>query len=276
MRMISVKLNNGVDMPNIPLGTYPMKGEELTIAVGASYSSGYKHYDLARHYYNEEDFREALKINNIIREDIFITSKFNVFEENENIGRELNATLKALGTDYIDMYLMHWPHPKNYINAWKQLEQLYYDKKVRAIGICNFREQHLEKLLNVAEVIPAVNQFEVHPLFNLKNLIKMCKEKGIQVEAYCPLALMDIRLQESKLLQGLSRKYNKTLSQIVLRWHLDRGFVPVPKSKTPQRLYENINIFDFNLQKDEIQIIDEMNIGYKVYPEEKYCPGYWG
>ena len=274
--MISVKLNNGVDMPNIPLGTYPMKGEELTIAVGSAYLSGYRHFDLARHYYNEKDFCEALKINNIIREDIFITSKFNVFEENENIGRELNATLKALGTDYIDMYLMHWPHPKNYLNAWKQLEQLYYDKKVRAIGICNFREQHLDTLLNVAEVIPAVNQFEVHPLFNLKPLISMCKEKGIQVEAYCPLGLMDVRLQKSELLNDLALKYNKTISQIILRWHLDRDLVPVPKSKSPDRLYENINIIDFYLQKDEIQMIDEMDIGYKVYPEEKYCHGYWG
>jgi Aldo/keto reductases, related to diketogulonate reductase len=252
-----------------------MKGEELCNAVGAAFRAGYRHFDLARAYFNEEDFRKALTINAINRDDIFITSKFNVFNEHENIEKELNETLHALDTEYIDLYLMHWPHPKNYIDAWHQLEQLYFKKKARAIGVCNFRERHLHRLLEVAEIIPAINQIENHPLFQLPELIKFCKDKGIQVEAYCPLALNDQRLLESELLIKLSLKYKKTISQIILRWHLDRVIIPVPKSKSPERIAENCDVFDFTLQADEIEAINAMNIGYKAYPEETYCPGYW-
>lgn len=278
--MDKITLNNGIEMPLVGMGTYQMDRKTLQNVLLTGTSYGFRCIDTARDYHNEPLFGETMKLvqrkNGLKREELFITTK--IGNSQQIIGKikeEIDISLKSLQTDYVDLWLMHWPYPDNYIETWHKMEDVYHSGKVRAIGVCNFRERHLHALIESSIVImPMVMQVEYHPLRTIKPMIALCDKYGIQVEAYSPLCLMDKRLTESEILKSLAVKYNKTIPQIILRWHIQQGIIPVFKSATPHRLKENINIFDFTLTSDEMELIFTMNEDYKFHPESINCPGY--
>ena len=255
-------------------GTYQINREKMVSTLLKSRILGYEGYDLAHAYGNEKWFGRAKKIEFINRKKLFITTKFNLSDKNIDLRKELEGSLERLGTNYVDLYLMHWPYPNNYINAWKQMENLYKEGKARAIGVCNFQIRHLEELLKHCDVIPMVNQSEIHPLNTEKEVIQYCKEKSIQVQAYCPLGLMQDKIVENGILNRLAVKYDRSIPQIILKWNIQNEIIPLPKSTKYKRLKQNIDIFDFELEKKEIQEIDSLNENYKIYIPEKYCKGY--
>lgn len=268
-----LKLSNGLEIPSIMVGTYPLKGFELVKIIRNAVKYNYRGFDTASAYGNER-WVGLSKMITPKDKKIFISTKFNVFDEKIDIKEELNGSMKRMNVKNIDLYLMHWPHYKNYIEAWKQMEELYLEGKVKAIGVCNFQERHMDNLLKCAKIKPMVNQIEIHPLLTQEKMINYCKKEGIQLEAYCPFAQMNSKLKEKGILERIAKKYNKKVSQVILRWNLDKGIIPIPRTTKLERLKENINIFDFKLTDEEIQEINSLNKDYKIYEESKYCPGY--
>jgi diketogulonate reductase-like aldo/keto reductase len=291
-------LSNGVEMPSIGMGTYPLQDEAMVKAVVAATKCGYRAFDTAHAYGNEVSVGNALqevyRVNGLKRADVFITSKigedldhgipdgklFYASTPNEQkdikgiVSKQLNETLRDLQTDYLDLLLIHWPHPDYFVEVWKALEDEYRTGKVRAIGVSNCRERHLKKLIETGTICPMVNQFEIHPLNTRKELIAYCQQIGIQVEAYSPLLLVLHRKMENPILKSLSLNYNKSIPQIILRWDIQQGVIPIPKSGNPVRLQQNIDIFDFELTDDDMKGIDSLNKNYKGLVESTYCPGY--
>jgi methylglyoxal/glyoxal reductase len=291
-------LSNGVKIPSVGMGTYSLKGETLTKAIVAATSYGYRAFDTAKAYGNEEDLgnalQEAYRVNSIKRSDIFVTSKIgeNLYNGipdgklfyakylNEKrdiagiVSNQLNGILKNLRTDYLDLLLIHWPFPDYFVEIWEAMENEYRTGRIRAIGVSNFRERHIEKIVNLASIVPMVNQFELHPLNTKKSLVDYCKKHEIQVQAYSPLLVMNKKLLNAPILKQLAQKYKKSIPQIILRWDLELGVIPIPKSGNPVRLQENINIFDFKLSAEDMYEIDLLNENYTSLVESKYCPGY--
>lgn len=281
-------LNNGNVLPAVGLGTFPMKASTLKYAVQyfVSQKAGLCSYillDSARDYGNEADLGTCIEQvclgMDIQRSDIFITTKIGnrqqkIYSEGIDIMYDIDQSLKDLKVEYIDMLLMHWPLPEYYIKTWRMMERVLQEGRVKNIGVCNFRVRHLKKLLEYADIVPAVNQIEIHPLRTAKKDVAFCHENGIQVQAYCPLGLMDNRIKNSNILKELAKKYGKTIPQIILRWDYQNGIASVPKSSSPERIESNYNIFDFNISEDDMSRIDNMNIDYKFYSESFYCPGY--
>ena len=267
-------------MPSIGMGTYDMDRKTLQNVLLAGTSYGIRCIDTARDYHNEHMVGTAVKIvlrkNGLKREDLFITTKIgNSQQDIGNISEQIDISLKSLQTDYVDLWLMHWPRPGRYIDTWHEMEKVYRSGKVRAIGVCNFRERHLHALIESGiSILPMVMQIEYHPLRTIKPMIALCNEHHIQVEAYSPLCLMVQRLVENEKLNSIALKYDKTVPQIILRWHVQQGIIPVFKSATPHRLKENISIYDFAITSDEMEIIFAMNEDYKFHPESINCPGY--
>jgi diketogulonate reductase-like aldo/keto reductase len=258
-----VTLNNGVQMPWLGLGVFKAKeGEEVVQAVKAAIRAGYRSIDTASAYRNEEGVgqgvREALQENGLQRKDVFITSKvWNSDQGFETTLKSFDDSLKRLGLDYLDLFLVHWPVKGKYKETYRALEKVYAEGKVRAIGASNFQIHHLEDLLSEAKVVPAVNQVEFHPYLSQKELLRYCTEKGIQLEAWSPLG--QGHLLEHELLKGIASKYGKTVAQIILRWDVQLGVVTIPKSIREARIIENADIFDFELSAEEMQAIDGLN-----------------
>lgn len=250
----SAVLHNGVKMPWLGFGTFKVpKGDITKKAVLEALKIGYRHIDTAKIYDNEESVGEAIRESKIPREEIFLVSKvWNTDQGYESTLEAFHKSLERLGTDYLDLYLIHWPKDKN-VETWKALEKLYKEKKIRAIGVSNFKIHHLEALIKEAEIIPMVNQVECHPQFPQDELKAYCDEKKIQLEAWGPL--MQGQVFDKPLLADLAKKYNKTIAQIALRWQIQRGVVVIPKSTTPSRIKENSEIFDFTISKEDMELI---------------------
>jgi diketogulonate reductase-like aldo/keto reductase len=266
------KLNNGIEMPAIGLGTYPMNKIKLIITLYKASKIGYSSFDTAQAYGNEKYVGYGMKLSPLDRKNFFITTKLsNYHQRSGNIRAAFFESMAALKTDYIDLYLMHWPNPETFLYSWKQMEEVYKEGYCKAIGLCNFHEHHIDKLMKVASITPAVNQFETHPLLTQESLINYCKSLGIQVVAYSPLARMDEKLVNEEYLKLLSLKYKKTLVQIVLRWNYQRGVISIPKTQNKKRLLENIDIFDFNLTNEEIKKISLLNINYRIRHNPDNC-----
>lgn len=261
-----IKLNNGVKMSIIGMGTYPLNGFSLLKAVSNSFKNGCISFDTSSAYHNERWLGYSLKYLKLLgAKDIFVTTKLsNGSQRKGNIRKAFMDSKKKLGLKKVDLYLMHWPNPETFLDSWKEMELLCKEGHIRAIGVCNFHQHHLEKLLEVAEIIPAINQVELHPLLNQKSLVKYCESKGIKVQAYSPVARMDPKLIEHSVLVNLSKKYNKTVPQIILRWDIQNKIITIPKSGNPIRIKENFNIFDFKLTDEEILQIDNINEDYRV------------
>lgn len=268
----TIILNNGIEMPRLGLGVFRVKdSSELINAVKLAIKNGYRSIDGAAVYENEEAMGEGIRqgINEagISREDLFITSKV----WNSDLGYEstisaYEASLKRLGLDYLDLYLIHWPVEGKYKEAWKALEYLYKEGRVKSIGVSNFQVHHLQDLLGDAEIKPVINQIEFHPYLTQQKVREFCKENEIQVEAWSPL-MAGNGLLENEILKEIAVKYNKTVAQVVLRWDLQSQVVTIPKSTNERRLIENIDIFDFNLSSDDIDKIDSLNKDLRVGPD---------
>ncbi|MCK7605409.1 aldo/keto reductase [Geobacillus stearothermophilus] len=260
-------LHNGVKMPWVGLGVYKVKeGEEVRSAVRTALEIGYRHVDTAAFYENEEGVGRAIRESGIPREQVFVTTKvWNTDQGYETTLKAFDASLKKLGFDYVDLYLVHWPVKGKYKETYKALEKLYKDGYVRAIGVSNFQIHHLQDVLADCEIKPMVNQVEYHPRLTQKELQAFCRENGIQLEAWSPLMRGEI-LTEPTIVE-IGKKYGKTPAQVVLRWDLQHGVVTIPKSVTPARIKENADIFDFSLTDEEMKQIDALNLNKRVGPD---------
>ncbi|WP_150284600.1 aldo/keto reductase [Rummeliibacillus sp. TYF-LIM-RU47] len=264
-------LYNGVKMPWFGLGVFKVEeGPDLVNAVKTAIKHGYRSIDTAAIYGNEEGvgqgIREGLKEAGISRDELFVTSKV----WNDDLGYEstlaaYETSLKKLGLDYLDLYLIHWPVEGKYKDAWRALETLYKDGRVKAIGMSNFQIHHLEDLMKDAEVKPMINQVECHPRLTQKDLKSFCQEHGIQLEAWSPL--MQGQLLDNPELKEIANKYDKSIAQIILRWDLQNGIVTIPKSTKEHRIVENASIFDFELTSEDMEQIDSLNQDHRVGPD---------
>lgn len=264
-------LNNGIKMPWFGIGVFKVEeGPELVNAVKFAIKHGYRSIDTAAIYENEASVGQAIlagmKETGISREDLFITSKvWNADLGYESTIAAYETSLKKLGLDYLDLYLIHWPVEGKYKEAWRALETLYKEGKVKAIGVSNFQIHHLEELMKDAEIKPMVNQVEYHPRLTQKNLQSFCQKQGIQLGAWSPL--MQGQLLDNPDLLEIANKYNKSIAQIILRWDLQNGVVTIPKSTKEHRIVENSDVFDFELSKEDMERIDQLNQDHRVGPD---------
>ncbi|MBU5213743.1 aldo/keto reductase [Bacillus sp. Gen3] len=264
-------LHNGVKMPWFGIGVFKVEeGPDLVHAVRAAIKNGYRSIDTAAIYGNEEGvgqgIREGIQEAGITREDLFVTSKvWNADLGYESTIQAYETSLKKLGLDYLDLYLIHWPVEGKYKEAWRALETLYKAGKIKAIGVSNFQTHHLEELMKDAEIKPMVNQVEYHPRLTQKKVQTFCQEHGIQLEAWSPL--MQGQLLNNEVLAEIATKYNKSVAQVILRWDLQNGVVTIPKSTKEHRIIENANVFDFELTKEDMERIDDLNQNHRVGPD---------
>ncbi|CAJ1316982.1 aldo/keto reductase [Paenibacillus sp. PK4536] len=266
--LISVKkLNNGVNMPWFGLGVWQVEdGNEAIDSVKAALKSGYRAIDTAAAYGNEESVGKAIKESGIARDELFITSKvWNKDQGYESTLAAFEETMKKLDLDVLDLYLIHWPVAGKYKDTWRAMEKLYKDGRIRAIGVSNFQTHHLDDLLADAEVVPAVNQVEFHPLLTQTELLAYSEEKGIQLEAWSPLARG--KLFDNEVIKEIADKYGKEPAQVILRWVLDKGVVVITRSVKEKRIASNAEIFDFKLTVEEIDRISALNKNERTGPD---------
>jgi len=253
-----VILNNGVDMPGFGLGVFKVpEGSDVEDSVKAALRLGYRSIDTATAYHNEAGVGKGIRASGIPRDQLFITSK--IWNPDQGYGqtfKAFNASLAELGLDYLDLYLIHWPVKGKYIDTWRAMVEIYGTGKARAIGVSNFQIHHLQDILALDSVVPAINQVEMHPLLIQVQLRRFCKDHHIQVESWSPLMRGNLDIP---LLQELAGKYHKSPAQIVLRWHVQHDVVVIPKSVHEERILENSLIFDFSLSDADIQAIDGLN-----------------
>jgi methylglyoxal/glyoxal reductase len=264
-------LHNGVKMPWFGIGVFKVEeGPELVHAVKTAIQYGYRSIDTAAIYENEagvgQGIREGLKETGISREELFVTSKvWNADLGYESTIKAYETSLNKLGLEYLDLYLIHWPVEGKYKEAWRALETLYKEGRVKAIGVSNFHIHHLEDLMKDAEIKPMVNQVEYHPRLTQKELKAFCREHGIQLEAWSPL--MQGQLLDHQVLKDIANKYGKSPAQVILRWDLQNGVVTIPKSTKAHRIAENAQVFDFALTDEEMERIDSLNLNKRVGPD---------
>ncbi|MCB9423373.1 MAG: aldo/keto reductase [Ardenticatenaceae bacterium] len=260
-------LNNGLEMPWLGFGVFQIDdGQKVKQAVLSALEVGYRSIDTAAVYKNEVGVGEALRESGIPREDIFLTTK--VWNSDMRASRAMAAfeeSLERLGTDYVDLYLVHWPVAGHYGETWQVLEEIYGNGRVKAIGVSNFQIHHLEDILRNGHIVPAVNQIEFHPLLVQPDLLQFCQEHEIQVEAWSPL--MQGEIVDVPVVQKLAEKYGKTPAQIALRWNLQHDVVTIPKSVRPHRIAENADIFDFALADADMKLLDVLDEGKRVGPD---------
>ncbi|HET6499472.1 MAG TPA: aldo/keto reductase [Amycolatopsis sp.] len=252
----SITLNNGVEMPSIGLGVYQIPDGEVERAVHTALEAGYRAIDTAALYRNERGVGAAVRSSDLPREELFVTTKvWNTDHGYDRALRAFDTSLAKLGLDYVDLYLIHWPVPQQdrYVDTWRALEKIRADGRARAIGVSNFAVPQLRRLLDETDVVPAVNQIELHPLLPQAEPREFGAAHGIVTESWSPLARG--RLLGHRILTGIARKHGKTAAQVVLRWHVQLGLVAIPKSKTAARIAENIDIFDFELDSADLDAI---------------------
>lgn len=253
----TVTLSNGVEMPWVGLGTWD-QGEAAYNATLAAINAGYRSIDTGSFYQNEEDLGRAIADCGVPRDEIFVTTKVWNSEQGYDAAlRSFDVSAQKLGLDVVDLYLVHWPVKGKSADTWRALEKLYADGRVRSIGVSNFEIHHLEQLEETSNVKPMVNQVELHPLKSTKDLISYCDSKGIRVEAWAPMA--QNKIFDNPELKEIADSLGRSISQVVLRWHLQNGVVVIPKSSNPSRIKENIDVFDFSLDASTMQRIDALN-----------------
>lgn len=258
-----IRLNNGSKIPQIGFGTSPLNDRQVAPAVIAAIEAGYRHIDTAHKYNNERGVGQGIRDSGIPREELFITTKLDgPFQGNDRAIGGLEESLRRLGMDYVDLLLIHWPLPQRdqYVSTWKTFEKLLAAGKTRSIGLSNFKPAHIERLLAEATVRPAVNQIQMNPRITRPEQRAYNAEQGIVTEAWSPLGAGNDLLQD-RTLQAIGEKYGKSPAQVVLRWHIELGVVAIPRSANPERIAQNIDIFDFTLTEEEVAAISALDTG---------------
>ncbi|WP_214734437.1 aldo/keto reductase [Exiguobacterium sp. s154] len=255
-------LNNDVKMPMLGLGVYKVEDGAVTVnTVKTALDADYRLIDTAAIYQNEESVGKTLREAGIPREDVFVTTKlWNEFHGFDEALQAFQDSLDRLGLEYVDLFLIHWPMPRfgKFVETYKALEQLYEEGRVRAIGVSNFEIEHLEQIIQSCSIVPAVNQVEIHPYLSQKELIAFCKRYDIQIQAWSPLMKGREALEDETIVK-IANAHGKSPAQVILRWHLQNGVAVIPKSVTPSRIKENMQVFDFTLTKEEMVAIDALN-----------------
>ncbi|MDZ7776084.1 MAG: aldo/keto reductase [Bacteroidales bacterium] len=254
-------------MPYVGLGVFKMKdGEEVENAVKWALDAGYRHIDTAAVYRNEIGVGNAIRNSSLSRKEVFITSKlWNTEQGYASTKKALDESLKRLQTDYLDLYLIHWPVEGKYTDTWKAMEELYDEGKVKAIGVSNFKQHHLERLLDFVRIKPMVDQMEFHPYVVQQDLVDFCGSEGIQYEAWSPLMQGDI--VNVQVVREVAKKYHKTAAQVTIRWGLQKGIVMIPKSSRKERIIENIDVFDFVLEEGDMRKLDNLDRDKRYGPD---------
>ena len=265
----TIRLNNGVEIPQFGFGVFQVPPEETAKTVQAAFDAGYRHIDTAQMYQNEEGVGQAIAASGLPRDELFITTKLN----NDSHGydaalRRLDESLEKLGLEYVDLFLIHWPRPKEdrYVETWKAFEKIASNGAARSIGVSNFTIANLERLAKETDTVPAVNQIELHPRLVQRELRNYQVEQGIATEAWSPIAQGGDLLSEHALIE-LAERYGKTPAQVVLRWHVQLGNIVFPKSMKPERMRENIDVFDFDLSNDDMDAVSALDRHERTGPD---------
>lgn len=263
-----IALNNGVEIPQLGFGTFQIPPAETKDATLLALKAGYRHIDTAELYRNELEVGEAVRESGLKREDVFVTSKLsNAFHDPDAAMTAFDNTLKTLDLDYLDLFLIHWPMPAvgDYVDTWKAMEKMYAGGKVRAIGVSNFQPAHIRRILDSADIIPAVNQIESHPYLIQNDVRAYNFDNGIVTEAWAPLAKG--KVIDDPIIGKIAKRLGKTTAQVTLRWHIQRGDIVFPKSVTPARMAENFDIFDFELTPNDLAAISALNRDERTGPD---------
>ncbi|GAC47394.1 aldo/keto reductase [Gordonia aichiensis] len=263
-----ITLNNGVQIPQLGFGVFQIEPEKTVDAVRTALDVGYRHIDTAEMYGNEKQVGEGVNGSDIPRDQVFITSKLNNnHHDYDDAIKATDQTLADLGVDAVDLFLIHWPLPEvgDFVDTWKAMEKIYADGKARAIGVSNFQKHHLERLFAETEIVPAVNQIEVHPYLTQDELRAFNADHGIATEAWSPIAQGDVL--GDPVLKKIAEEKGKSPAQVTLRWHIQRGDIIFPKSVTRSRVQENFDIFDFELSPDDMAAIDGLNKNKRRGPD---------
>ena len=269
-RIPVINLNNGKTIPQFGFGVFQIKPENTVEAVTTALDAGYRHLDTAEMYGNEKETGQAVAEYDIDRADVFITSKLNNgFHRPDDARKAFDQTLADLGVDYIDLFLIHWPLPTrydgDYVSTWKTLEEFYRDGRARSIGVSNFQPHHLRRLHEESDITPAINQIEVHPFLTQDEVRGFCADHQIAVEAWSPIAQGAVL--DDPTIGEIAKRVGKTPAQVVLRWHIERQDIVFPKSVTPERIRENIDIFDFELDGADVAAISALNKNERTGPD---------
>ena len=259
-----ITLNNDIRMPLFGLGLYlAREGREVRQAMQHALETGYRLFDTARMYGNEADVGKVIRESTIPREKLFVTTKlWNSDHGYDKTIRAFQASLAEMGLPYLDLYLIHWPVEELRKDSWRALETIYREGKCRAIGVSNYQISHLEELLQHAEIVPAVNQVEFSPFLYQRDLLEFCRSNQIQLESYSPLTRG--KKFDHPVLQKIAGKHQKTPAQILIRWNLEHDIVVIPKSSNPQRITENARVFDFELDTEDMALLDDLDQNYRV------------
>jgi 2,5-diketo-D-gluconate reductase A len=260
----TIELNDGHTIPQLGFGVFQIPPEETAEAVATALEVGYRHIDTAEMYGNEREVGEAVRGSGLDRAEVFVTSKLsNAFHRPDDARRAFDETLSELGSDYVDLFLIHWPLPTRYdgdfVSTWKTLEEFRGDGRARSIGVSNFQVDHLEQLASETEVVPAVNQIELHPYLLNEEVRAYGEAHGIATQAWSPIAQGEVL--DDPVVTGIAEALGRTPAQVVLRWHIQRGNIVFPKSTTPERIRENFQLFDFQLGPGEMEKLDALDKG---------------
>jgi 2,5-diketo-D-gluconate reductase A len=260
----TIELNDGHAIPQLGFGVFQIDPAETAQAVSRALEVGYTHVDTAEMYGNEREVGEAVRASGLDRADVYVTSKLNnSFHRPDDARRAFDETLRALGFDYVDLFLIHWPLPTLYdgdfVSTWKTLEEFHRDGRARSIGVSNFEVAHLERLAETSDEVPAVNQIELHPYLLNEEVDAYGRAHGIATQAWSPIA--QGKVLDDPVIAAIAERVGRSPAQVVLRWHLQRGNIVFPKSTTPERIKENFELFDFELEDDDMQRIDALDQG---------------
>ncbi len=260
------KLNNGVEIPALGLGVFRMEDEkEAYSSVRKAIDLGYRHIDTAMVYENEEPVGRAIRESGVNREELFVTTKlWNDDIKNNNAQKAFETSLRKLGLDYVDLYLVHWPIKDKYVSVWAEMEKIYQSGKARAVGVSNYLSHHLQGIIDMKSLMPAVNQIELHPYLSQEPLVEFCTQYDINIESWSPLCANKNNLLQEQSLKDIGDKFSKSAAQVILRWNIQRGLIVIPKSSHPKRQAENLNVFDFELTVEDMQKIDQLNKDMRV------------
>lgn len=263
----NMTLNSGYEIPQLGVGAFLLPPNETEAIMTAALAHGYRHIDTAAMYRNEAEVGRAIKKSGIARDDLYITTKVkNTDHGSAAVQSAIDESLKELDLDYLDLYLMHWPAPGRglYVDTWMGMQAAVSAGKVRSIGVCNFMPEHLHDIIEASGVVPAVNQIELHPAFQQPALQQLHRELGILTQAWGPLGQNKYQLASLPGFEAIAQAHSKNVQQVAIRWHLQLGNIVFPKTRTPERLGQNLDVFDFELSSAEMQAIAALDVGFRL------------